>query len=125
MGLADKVKQTQASFHGAEPQAVARCPQVEPVAEPEPEPAKVAVAKPGKAVVPPVEEKPKKKSWIEIMLVDMEGKPMPGVLYRITPPGGGAPQEGTLNEFGQAGYYQIEPGTCKITFPDLDQDAWD
>jgi hypothetical protein len=55
----------------------------------------------------------------------MEGKPMPGVRYRITPPGGGEPKEGTLNEFGQAGYYQIEPGTCKVTFPDLDADAWD
>ena len=50
---------------------------------------------------------------------------MPGVRYRITPPGGAEPKEGFLNEHGQAGYYQIEPGDCKITFPDLDKDAWD
>ena len=45
---------------------------------------------------------------------------MPGVEYRITPPGGNA-VEGRLNEHGQAGLYQIEPGNCKITFPNLDR----
>jgi hypothetical protein len=39
----------------------------------------------------------------------MEGKPVPGVRYRITPPSGET-TEGTLNEFGQAGVYQIDPG---------------
>ena len=55
----------------------------------------------------------------------MEGKPVPNVRYKITPPGGGAPQEGRLNEHGQAGYYKIEAGDCKIEFPDLDKDAWE
>jgi hypothetical protein len=73
----------------------------------------------------PARDKPKeKKAWIEIILVDNEGKPMPGVKYRITPPGG-QPVEGRLNEHGQAGLYQIEPGNCKITFPDLDKESWD
>lgn len=70
------------------------------------------------------EEKKDKTAWIEIILVDMEGKPVPGVKYRITPPGG-SPVEGRLNEHGQAGLYSIEPGNCKITFPDLDKDAWE
>lgn len=123
MGFADKIKETTTQFSDAEPQAVSGrpCPVVEPEVEPEPQPEPEKVKK----VIPPKsEEKQKKKSWIEIMLVDMEGKPMPGVRYRITPPGG-EPQEGTLNEFGQAGYYEIEPGTCKVTFPDLDADAWE
>ncbi len=72
----------------------------------------------------PPEKKSEKKHWIEIILVDNEGKPMPGVKYRITPPGGN-PVEGRLNEHGQAGLYNIDPGNCKITFPDLDQDAWE
>ena len=73
----------------------------------------------------PARDKPKeKKAWIEIILVDNEGQPMPGVKYRITPPGGQL-VEGTLNEHGQAGLYQIEPGNCKITFPDLDKESWD
>ena len=70
------------------------------------------------------QQQKQKKDWIEIILVDMEGKPMPGVKYRITPPGG-APVEGRLNEHGQAGLYGIEPGNCKVTFPDLDKDTWD
>ncbi len=76
-------------------------------------------------VVPPQKKQEEKKDWIEIILVDMDGKPVPNVRYKITPPGGGTPQEGRLNEHGQAGYYQIEPGECKITFPDLDRDAWE
>jgi type VI secretion system secreted protein VgrG len=86
-----------------------------------------AVVEEAKDPTPPKQEKPQeqKKAWIEIILVDMDGNPMPGVKYRITPPGGGEPQEGVLNEHGQAGYYQIEPGNCKITFPELDKDAWE
>jgi len=120
---ADKIKQTQASFAAEEPKAVSGrpCPERQPDVEVPPEPEVVQAKKPT-----PEKPKPeKKKSWIEIMLVDMDGKPMPGVRYRITPPGGGEPSEGTLNKFGQAGYYEIEPGTCKITFPDLDADAWE
>ena len=71
-------------------------------------------------------EKPKeKKHWIEIILVDMDGNPVPNVRYKITPPGGDSPKEGRLNEHGQAIYDQIESGECKVTFPDLDKDAWD
>lgn len=39
---------------------------------------------------------------------------MPNVYDRITAPSG-AVREGTLNEHGQAGCYQIESGNCKIT----------
>ena len=124
MGLPDKIKKTEASFPAQEPKPVLPCPLAQAAVEPEPEPPAAEVAKVKKTVRRQEEDKPK-KSWIEIMLVDMDGKPMPGVRYRITPPGGGEPQEGTLNELGQAGYYQIEPGTCKVTFPDLDADNWE
>ncbi len=128
--IAAKIKKTQNSFPAQQPGSVVGCPFKEQVNE---------------AAVPVVvetafqmtqqilqtmgasrpQEKPKeKKAWIEIILVDAEGKPMPGVRYRITPPGG-APKEGRLNEHGQAGLYEIEPGNCKITFPDLDKDVWD
>lgn len=70
------------------------------------------------------DKKKEKNAWVEIILVDAAGKPMPGVKYRITPPGG-QPVEGNLNEHGQAGLYMIESGNCKITFPDLDKDAWE
>jgi hypothetical protein len=131
--LADKIRQTQNSFPPQAPGAVAACPFAKPVSETPPSTSPVEVKTAfmmtqqimqsmgaGRAA-----EKPKeKKAWIEIILVDAEGKPMPGVRYRITPPGG-APKEGRLNEHGQAGLYEIEPGSCKITFPDLDKDAWE
>ena len=50
-------------------------------------------------------------------VVEAEGVAMAGP--------GGAPQEGRLNQYGQAGYYNIEAGECKVTFPDLDKDAWE
>ncbi len=126
-GLADKVKQAQAAFGSAEPQPVAGspCPPPQVVKQAVPPPVAQAPAPVALAPAPTrQEEKKQEKPWVEIILVDMEGKPMPGVKYRLTPPGG-TPVEGILNQYGQAGLYQIDPGNCKITFPDLDQDAWE
>ena len=127
--LADKIKQTQNSFPSQPAGAVAACPFAAPVSKaPPPVDVKTNFALTQQMMktlgVKRAEETKEKKAWIEIILVDAEGKPMPNVRYRITPPSG-APKEGTLNEHGQAGVYQIEPGNCKITFPDLDADAWD
>lgn len=136
--IADKIKKTESSFPAQKPGAVAECPYRDQAAE---QPAIPLAAKtayqmtqdmartmgvsPGVPVSAPPEKPKEKKAWIEIILIDPDGQPMPGVRYRITPPGGGAPKEGRLNEHGQAGLYQIEPGQCKITFPDIDQDAWE
>jgi hypothetical protein len=67
---------------------------------------------------------PKKKSWIEIELVDEEKQPVPGEKYRITLADGETVAEGSLDEKGFARVDGIEPGTCKICFPDLDREAW-
>ncbi len=130
---ANRISQTQNSFPAQKPGAVAQCPVKDKVAEESTTPVdtKTAfhltqnLAQPMVAMSQPAEPQKEKKAWIEIILVDMDGNPVPNVRYRITPPGGGAPQEGRLNEHGQAGYYKIEPGECKITFPDLDKDAWE
>jgi len=102
------------------------------------EPLEATTAKPGevtqvtggpppKSHKPPKtkEEKEKKKSWIEIEMVDEEDQPVAGESYRITLSDGETVAEGTLNEKGVARVDGIEPGTCKITFPNLDQDAWE
>jgi type VI secretion system secreted protein VgrG len=68
--------------------------------------------------------KKKKKHWIEIELFDEEGKPVAGEPYRITLPDGSTVAEGTLNEKGFARVDDIDPGTCKVTFPQLDKDTW-
>ncbi len=74
---------------------------------------------------PASEESKQKSSWIEIELVDDEGVPFAGEKYRITLPDGGTLAEGTLDEKGQARVEALDPGSCKITFPDLDQEAWE
>ncbi|MCY2954017.1 MAG: hypothetical protein NTU53_18905 [Planctomycetota bacterium] len=81
---------------------------------------------PMKAHRPPQnnEEKKKKTSWIEIEMVDEEDQPVPGERYRITL-ADGTVAEGTLDEKGFVRVEGIEPGTVKITFPELDQDAWE
>ncbi len=67
---------------------------------------------------------PAKKSWIEIQLIDTEGEPVPNERYRIKLPDGSV-QEGRLDSFGYAEYYDINPGNCEVTFPDLDHGSWD
>ena len=69
------------------------------------------------------EEKEQKSSWIEIELVDEEGKPVPGETFKVTLPDGSV-YPGTLNEKGLYRIEGIDPGTCQITFPNLDKDAW-
>lgn len=130
----DKIKQMQSSFPPRPTGAVEPCPYAKTqVAKAEPSPVEVQTAfaltqygstAPATAATATTEKAKVKKDWIEIILVDMEGNPVPSVRYRITPPGG-APVEGRLNEHGQAGLYQIEAGNCKVTFPDLDTEAWD
>lgn len=69
-------------------------------------------------------EEARKLVWIEIELVGEDDKPIPGERYRVTAPDGRV-AEGSLNGDGFARVNNLEPGTCKITFPDLDQDAWE
>lgn len=74
---------------------------------------------------PEDEEDKEKKSWIEIELVDEENNPVPGEKYKVILPDGKTVAEGTLDEKGFARIEGIDPGTCKITFPNLDKDAWE
>ena len=65
-----------------------------------------------------------KTSWIEIELVDEADQPVPGEKYRVTLPDGSV-DEGTLDGNGFTRIDGIDPGTCQITFPKLDKDAWE
>jgi type VI secretion system secreted protein VgrG len=73
---------------------------------------------------PTSEENKEKKSWIEIELVDEEGKPMAGESYQVTLPDGSV-ESGTLDEKGFAHVGNIDPGNCQVTFPNLDKEAWE
>ncbi len=70
------------------------------------------------------ENDPKKKSWIKLKMVDEAGKPVTGLSYRVTAPDGRV-ASGTTNEKGEAEVKNIDPGSCKISFPTLDQEAWE
>jgi type VI secretion system secreted protein VgrG len=64
-----------------------------------------------------------KKSWIKIKMIDESGKGVPGIRYKVTLPNNRV-RVGTLNKEGKAHIKGFDPGTCKITFPDLDKEAW-
>ena len=68
------------------------------------------------------EEEPK-KTWIEIRLIGENDEPIPDEPYRIELPDGTV-VDGVLDSNGKARRTGLDPGTCKVTFPDLDQDAW-
>jgi hypothetical protein len=63
------------------------------------------------------------KTWIAIELIGEDDKPVPGAAYRIILVDG-TTSEGTLDSKGSARVDGIDPGTCVVTFPKLDQDAW-
>lgn len=73
---------------------------------------------------PNAPENQTKTSWIEIQLNDESGKPVTGEPYKITLPDGTTVADGTLDEKGYARVDNIDPGTCQVTFPNLDKDAW-
>src|SRR4051812_23630481 len=64
-----------------------------------------------------------KKTWVAIELTDRQGRPVPNVGYRIELPDGRR-VEGKLDGMGTAGVNGIDPGNCKITFPELDAKSW-
>ncbi|MDX2132073.1 MAG: hypothetical protein SFY69_08475 [Planctomycetota bacterium] len=75
--------------------------------------------------VPPEEAAPDEPlTWIEIELVDEDDNPVPGESYRVTTSDNKV-ATGTLNEKGFARIEYVKPGTCTVTFPRLDQDAWE
>jgi hypothetical protein len=63
-------------------------------------------------------------SWIQIELYGEDGEPIPRERYRITLPDGHV-SRGRLDGNGRARVDPLEPGTCYVTFPDLDEEAWE
>jgi type VI secretion system secreted protein VgrG len=92
------------------------------------EQAQTKTGKYGATPVTPFKPQPgdeqKKPHWIEIELVDTEGNPVPGEQYKITLPDGSTVASGSLDGKGKARVDGIDPGSCQVTFPKLDQSAW-
>lgn len=66
---------------------------------------------------------PAKTSWIEVQLVDENGKGIAGQAFVVTAPDG-CDYSGTTDEKGVGRVDGIDPGSSDVTFPDLDKDAW-
>ena len=70
------------------------------------------------------ETTPPETSWIEVELVDQDGKPVPHQRYRVTEPDGKV-HTGALDKDGLAHVaVKKESTNCKIEFPDMDKEAW-
>jgi type VI secretion system secreted protein VgrG len=104
---------------------------VAPAAPTAPEPAAEGVA----AAVVAVRERPFKepdpdeveaeeKTWIEIELVGEDDVGIPGEKFKITTPDGKV-VTGTTGPEGLAKVIGIDSGNCKVTFPNLDKEAWE
>jgi hypothetical protein len=61
--------------------------------------------------------KKQQKDWVEIVLTDDEGKPVPNAKYEIKLPDG-SKKTGTLDGKGKAKIQNVPSGTCTVTFPD-------
>lgn len=63
--------------------------------------------------------------WIEIVMKDDHGAPMAGEPFVVILPNGETAATGTLDEKGFARVDGLDPGQCKIKFPNRESDAWD
>lgn len=61
--------------------------------------------------------------WIEIELLDDAGKPVANALYVVEMPDGSALQ-GRTGANGRARVDGVDPGTAKVSFPDLDKQSY-
>jgi hypothetical protein len=103
------------------------CTAVEPVAPDDGRPGHVTLdgSEPVKPFKPTEEdEENEEKSWIEIEMVDEEDNPVPGMKYKVTL-SDETVAEGTLDGKGFARLEGIPKGNCKVTFPELDKEAWE
>ncbi|MEP1444682.1 MAG: hypothetical protein ABJK37_01035 [Paraglaciecola sp.] len=69
------------------------------------------------------EQQKENTSWIEIEMLDEEDAPVSGEKYEIELPDGSI-AKGTLDGNGFARVDGVKPGECKVSFPELDKEAW-
>jgi type VI secretion system secreted protein VgrG len=82
-----------------------------------------------KALDAPTHQEPaedeEEKSWLEVELIDEADQPVPGEKVMVTLPDGKV-YTGRTGPDGVVKVTGVEKGaTCQITFPDLDQEAWE
>lgn len=63
------------------------------------------------------------RTYIVVELIGEDDQPIPGEAYEIVLPGGKI-VSGTLDATGSVRLDGIPAGTCMVSFPKLDQEAW-
>lgn len=63
------------------------------------------------------------RTWIEVQLVGEDDSPIPNENYEIELPGGKV-MKGKLDDQGKARIDGLPSGLCRVTFPNLDKEAW-
>lgn len=63
------------------------------------------------------------RSWIEVQLIGEDDSPIPGEDYEIELPGGKV-MKGKLDDQGTVRFDGLPSGLCRVTFPNLDKEAW-
>jgi hypothetical protein len=81
-----------------------------------------AAAAEGELVV--LDEPEPETTWIEIELIDENGRPVPNERFKLTLPDGSV-KWGRLDNIGKSRIERLQPGTCQVTFPDRDEEVWD
>ncbi len=71
-----------------------------------------------------VEEEELLTSWVEIEMVDEDGQPWANEYYEVTRKDGKV-IKGYLNSKGQARIRLLKPEAVDVSFPNLDQEAWE
>jgi hypothetical protein len=69
-------------------------------------------------------QEPVEQHWIEIELLDDAGKPVAGELYFVELPDGSS-LSGRTDAQGRARVEGVDPGTAKVSFPDLDKKMYE
>ena len=62
-------------------------------------------------------------TWIEVQLLDENGKPVPNAKYQVEL-SDGSTRSGTLNQQGSVRFEDIDPGDCQVSFPEIDANEW-
>lgn len=84
--------------------------------------ARPRVERPAPDESPPSQSPMDATHWIEIQLVDADDSGVAGQRYLIITPDGRQFQ-GYTDSLGSARITRLPPGTCQVSFPDLDTDA--
>ena len=74
----------------------------------------------GKAKKGAGQDKQHEPTWIDIHLTDDEGHPVPEARYRVEL-ADSSRIEGKLDKEGKAHIEGIDPGSCHVTFPDMEE----